>query len=175
MTYSKISVLALFMLPLGYDASAQISNQPFSFRNQGGSPGISLGGREAILNEKIQGVHPDNLLRTPGGELLYVQEGPGSGAFVSYPGVGQTIPNYRGTSFREYHPEMKAGYFNGFFLPSFYGASYPAYSSSSISPSGAMVSTWTGRVTSGGMPLSYMEGNVVDGWTGQVLLMGTAP
>ncbi len=168
-TFARIAVSAL-LLPLPFAAIAQMSNQPFSFRN-GGGVGMSVGGREAIINDKILGSRPDNLVRGPGGELLDVQKGPGGVALVSYPGTGQFIPQYRGISFREYHPEMAAGTFNGFFMPSMYSSSY-LYSSPSTS--GATVSTWTSRVISGGMPISYQEGNVVDSWTGQALIMDTA-
>lgn len=168
--YSSTSALVLVMLLAG-TASAQLSNQPFSFKNANGGLGMSVGGREAILNEKIQGIRPDNLVRAPNGELLEVQKGRDGSAFVSYPGTGQAIPQYRGTSYREFNPEIAAGVFNAYSLGGFTG--YVGNASVSA-PSGATVSTWTSRVTSGGMPISYTDGNVVDGWTGQVLVMGTA-
>lgn len=174
--FTKTPVFSLSVMPLllfNNVAIAQMSNAPFSFRNSpGGEAGMSVGGRQAIINEKIMDLRPDNLLRAPGGELLDVQKGPGGSAITSYFGTGQIIPQYRGTGFQGNHPEMAVGVFNGYFLPLTFTSSYDP--SSGLLFSGATVSTWTSRVISGGLPLSYLDGNVVDSWTGQVLIMNTA-
>lgn len=165
--------IALFILPALFfsaAANAQMGNQPFSFGNaQGG--GMSVGGKQAIINEKALGIAPNTLLRGSGGELLDVQNGPGGSVLTSYSGTTHSIPGYKGVSIQEAHPDMTVGIFNGFFLPTLYSTGYSPYSTSVGTLSGATISTWTSRVTSGGMPLSYLTGNAVDGWTGQVLIM----
>lgn len=173
--YARITAFTFLALLLSNAVIAQINNQPYSFGRSGRGVGISVGGREAIINEKIHGVHPDNMIRTPAGELLEVYKGPGGTAFAIYPGTGRFIPEYHGTSFREYSPDIAVGIFNPFFMPASYGSGYVAYPYSYSSSSGATVSTWTARVSSDGMPISYQEGNVVDSWTGQVLIMRAAP
>lgn len=167
--YLTLPTLTLSVMPLLFLSSlahGQMGNAPFTFKNSpDGGVGMSVGGREAITNDKLYNMRPENLLRGPDGTLLNVQKGPGGIAIVSYPN-GQIIPQYRGTDFRGGHQEMAAGVFNGYFLPSMSG-----YNPYWKMHSGATVSTWTSRITSDGMPLSYMEGNVVDMWTGQVLIM----
>lgn len=167
----RIAILTLPLLFISPIAGAQMSNAPFSFHNNpGGGVGMSVGGRQALINEKILGATPDNLVRGPSGELLDVQKGPGGSAITSHPGTGQVIPQYRGTGFQGNQSEMAREAFTGYFLPFMFAISYAP---SSDMHSAATVSTWTSRVLSGGMPISYLDGNVVDSWTGQVLIMNT--
>lgn len=145
-------------------AQAQLNNAPFSFSN-GGGPGMSVGGRQAILNEEVRGERPDNLLRAPSGELLEVEQVRGRSALVTEPGTTRFIPQYRGGSFRS--ADMRAGVFNGFFSPTL----FPRYSPFIVPLSGATINTWTSRVAYG-VPVYATEGNVVDLWTGQVFTTG---
>ncbi len=156
--------VALLLLALQPDmASSQLIGEPFSFPTSSGGPGMSIGGRQAILNEKLFGQRPDNLLRSPStGELLTVEKGPGGSAFARYSGSDVFLPQFR-TSFRQNDPSMAAGIFNGFFLSSI---GMPVFFPNPYS--GASVSTWTARVSSG-MPVSYGDQNVVDEWTSQVI------
>jgi hypothetical protein len=166
-------VLALAFLSVsGSGAVAQLNNMPYAFRGTAdGSVGMSVGGRQAILNQQISGITPANLVRGVNGQLLDVQKSAGGTAIVSYPGTGQTIPQFYGTSYREGRPDISVGTFNSFFVPGS-GAS-GGYSSVSHIHSGATVSTWTGRVITGGAPVSYLgEGNSVDSWTGGVHTLG---
>lgn len=110
--------LALLLLPLAFlpvgAAEAQLNNRPFSFGTPDGSPGMSFAGRQAIINQKLQGATPDNLLRGPGGSLVSVEKGPGGVAIVQ-DSSGAPLPGFRGTSWR--NPGDFAGSFNGFFVP----------------------------------------------------------
>lgn len=168
---SKATMAALCTLPLlcfANSASAQISNAPYSF-NKGAGSGMSLGGRQAIINEKLYREHPDNIVRSANGELLDVTKGPGDSAFVSYSGTGNIIAPYRGIGFSYGSPLMSAGAFNYFFAPTA-STYYTAYSAPARLSSWASVSTWTSSVTSGA-PVSFTQGDTVDGWTGQAWML----
>lgn len=161
------SLLFLLLLcGLGGAASAQMNNRPYAFKTITGGVGMSMGGKQAILNQKIYGVSPENMVRAPDGVLLDVQKGPGGAAIVSTEGGG-FIPSYRGTSFRGNNTDMAVGVFNSYFTPgvSDSGGGGSAYAHAHA---GAVISTWTARVTSGGQPVSYLPGNTVDTWTGMV-------
>ncbi len=142
---------------------AQLNNKPFSFKmSPGGGVGMSLGGRQAIINQKVLGVTPGTLVRGADGQLLDVTKGPGKSAIISHEGGG-TIPSFRGRSFRGGNVDMAVGVFNSFFSSRSGGGS----SGSSIASvhSAAVVDTWTGRVVTGGMPVSYLPSSSVDNWT----------
>lgn len=141
-----------------------ISNEPFSFRGAPGGVGISIGGQQAILNKEIFNQHPDNMVRDPAGRLLSVTEGPGESAFVSYPGTGTFIPQFR-TSWKSSRQLGAAIAGNNYYQPAIF---FSSADSIVAAPSGATVSTWTARVSSGDMPISYLQSNVIDNWTGQV-------
>ncbi len=164
-----LAILLLSLMPA--TAQAQLNNRPFSFNTPSGSVGMSLGGRQAIINDKLFNVHPDNLVRGTGGVLVDVAKGPGNSAITFRYGTGESIPGFRGTSFRGDNTDMAAGVFNAYFSPS-------AGKSSGLNTyahihTGATVSTWTARITSGGVPVSYLgAANPVDAWTGQVHSMG---
>ncbi|MFZ4761770.1 MAG: hypothetical protein ACOYK8_03020 [Alphaproteobacteria bacterium] len=167
---AKFCFLTLSLWMIAQASSvAQMDNRPYSFNNNGS--GMSIGGREAIIYEKILGIHPDNLLRGTNGELLDVQKGPGGIAFATEKGTGVYLPQYRGTSWQGNIEGQGAGIFNGFFLPTILTISEDnSYGAGNFQAS-ATVSTWTSRVISGGMAPAFMNNNVVDSWTGQVLMM----
>lgn len=158
---------SLMLLSANIANGQLISNKPFSFRGSNGGVGMSTGGKQAILNDKIFDSRPENMVRAPDGELLSVQKGAGDSAFVSYPGTGQFIPQYKGESYKGDGFEMGVGIFNGFFLPigKNVGFFYPENSSTAIS-------TWTARVISGGIPVFYQGDNdSVETWTGNVFML----
>lgn len=143
---------------------AQFNNKPFSFNTPSGSPGMSAAGKQAILNNEISGIRPDNLLRATDGSLLSVRKGKGGVPIVSYEG-GSVIPSFRGSSFRGDNESWSAGVFNSFFEAHESDLRAPSYAQIHT---GAVISTWTGRIASD-MPVSYMPANSVDSWTGMVI------
>lgn len=147
------------ILFLAGTAQAQLINRPFSFNTPSGGVGMSIGGRQAILNDKILGSRPDNLVRGADGQLITVISGPGRSAISSIEGGG-TIPGYRGRSFRDGNPGMSAGAFNAYFVPGSSGGGVGP-----VLESGATINTWTGRIITG-MPVSYTPSSSVDTWTG---------
>lgn len=164
-----IVAAACIMVSAPHTASAQLNNKPFSFSRSTDGIGMSQGGRQAILNDKIFNTRPDNLIRGNGGLLLDVTEGPGKSATVFFLGTNTVIPGYHGTSYKgDNNPMMEAGVFNSFFVPSS-GSSIVSGFGAEISA--AVVNTWTSRVISGGAPMSYNNGSLVDIWTGQVFAM----
>lgn len=130
---------------------------------------MSLGGREAILNDKLFGAQPRNLVRDQNGVLLEIVQGPGKSAIARYPGTGTLIPSWHGSSFRGGNQEMAVGIFNEFFVPHDYSANN-GFTGGELSS--AAVSTWTARVISGGVGVSYNGDSLVDIWTGQVFTLG---
>lgn len=76
-------------------AEAQQNNRAFSFNGSGGGSGMSFGARQAIVNQQVLGITPNQLVTGPGGVLLNVQRGPGGSAIVSTLG-GTVIPSFRG-------------------------------------------------------------------------------
>jgi len=161
----KIAVLSMCVLMGASGVSnAQQNNQPYAFKNSPNGIGMSIGGQQAILNQQISGAAPKNMLRDRSGFLLDVQEIGGQTAVVTYNGTTQTIPRYKGTSFREHSPMMTVGMFNAYFSPS---RSAGLNIASSPISTNTMVNTWTARVVSG-MPVSYQDNNSVETWTGQV-------
>lgn len=163
-----VFAMAAFAASISVPADAQLlSNRPFAFKNRiGGGVGMSIGGRQAILNEELFGATPDNLVRGPVGELLDVTEAGRGAAVVNVPG-SSFIPGFRGADFRRGTVGMSVGAFNSFFVPKADGtlAIFPFESSSSDT-----VNTWTGRVISG-TGVSFRAGNPVDVWTSLVFGM----
>jgi hypothetical protein len=157
----SVATATIMVVAAGGAAFAQLNNAPFSFKNTpDGSAGMSIGGRQAIINEKVLGETPDNLHRAPDGRLLDVTKAPGGSAIASYEGGG-FIPGYHGRSFREGNRSMYAGVFNSFFTPSYYNNSYYTdYQTTSV------ISSWTYAVVAGDMPFSFYTNNSpVDSWT----------
>src|ERR1035437_428616 len=158
---AAMAVALALMAPAG----AQQNNRPFSFGNSSSGMGMSTGGRQAILNQKIMNSAPDNLLRGPNGELVDVTRGPGNSAIVSFEGGG-FIPEYHGTGFRGDNASMQAGIFNPYFIPRYAGSSYGEYDYSQFQTA-AIINAWVGAVAAGNMPAAfYGAGNSVDFWTG---------
>lgn len=167
MTYRIIfaACLSAFLLTTaGNTVMAQMNNRPFSFNTPGGGPGISMGGRQAILNNELFGATPDNLVRGDNGILLEVTKIDGNSAIVRFEG-GSTIPSFRGTSFRGDNDSWTAGSFNAFFEPRGNNSFVRSYAAM---PTGSVISTWTGRVASN-MPVSFSPSSPVDLWTGMVM------
>ncbi len=168
MSHKTVTIITVFtaliiVLAMIGSARAQMDNKPFSFRNSpGGGPGMSTGGRQAILNEKIFGSSPRNLQRGPDGRLLDVTRGPRRSAIVSFEGDGGFIPRFRGTSFRGDNPFMQVGIFNGFFGPSHDRGSfsYNDFQTTSI------INSWVMSVAQGDAPAHYYGGgSTIDSWT----------
>ncbi len=147
--------MAMFAL-FAADAVAQMNNRPFSF---GGGPslGISNAGKQAILQQKLDGSTPDNIRRSASG-LITITRGPGNNA-IARGADGATIPGFRGTSRAV---SGGVGIFNPFFLGSS-GRSSGSFSFASRHTSNA-ISGWTSMVTGS----RYRGGNSVDAWTSQV-------
>jgi len=143
-------------LSLGGIAHAQQNNRPFNFPSAGGM-GISSAGKQAILNQQLTGVAPDNLARDSDGVLVEVERGPG-GIPISKSSGGSAVavlaPRKR--------PPWSNGVdqFNSFFVK-FDGL---AFRSEIGTTSGQMVDSWTGSVYG----LITVGGNSVDQWTGMV-------
>jgi hypothetical protein len=154
---------AIIAMTMSGPAGAQLNNKAFAFRNSPGGIGMSYAGKQAILNEKVQGISPDNMQRGPNGILLDVTKEPGHSAIVGYEGNAGFIPGFRGTDFRGGNPYMQAGMFNGFFAPAYPGKSTYTYNDYQTA---AVINSWTAAVTSGYMPFSYYNANgPVDSWT----------
>lgn len=159
---SSLAAVVIATFFLGFmttDASAQMSNKPFSFSGGGSSLGMSSAARQAILNQKLTGATPDNLIRGPNGALLEVTRGPGSTA-VTRDQAGVAIPGFRG---RGNVAGGGVGLFNNFFYGST-GRRSGAYTFASRI-TGDAIAGWTGMVSGGRV---YSGGNSVDAWTSQV-------
>lgn len=156
-----MGIVSFLLLPTY--VQGQLNNKPFSFNTPSGMPGMSIGGMEAVLNDKILGMRPENMVRGTDGRLLTLMEGPGNSAIVSYPG-GSFIPGYKGSGYAEGNSLMSAGAFNPYFVTreETQGGFYAM-----MVTSGDTINTWTGRIVSGS-PVSYAPYNSVDSWTGMV-------
>ncbi len=165
-TTTTLIALAFIMANFAGEAHAQLNNKPFSFSNSSRGIGMSVGAQQAIINSKINNIQPKNLVRGSSGELLDVQQGPGRTAIVTRQGTNEFIPQFRGSSFRGDNLNMSVGVFNAYFSPSSARTGMPIMA---MVRSGATVSTWTGRVVSGGVPVSYTANNSIEDWTGQVM------
>lgn len=155
-----IAVIGLSAAP----AFAQLQNSPFSFRNNpSGGIGMSPGGRQAILNDKLLDRTPSVILRDPSGQLLSLREGPDNSAIVAVPG-GNFIPGYRGRDFRRPGSGMGVGVFNAYFLPrrDRSGGAYAVQADSAD-----LINTWTLRVMADGSA-GLGVGGPVDLWTAMV-------
>lgn len=138
---------------------AQMDNRPYSFPNSPGGLGMSDGGRQAIINQKILDGTPDNLLRGPDGLLLDVIKGPGNVVILRREDNGGFVPRYRGNDFRGGNADMQAGVFNLFFSPSYSGRSPYTYADYQTA---AVIGAWIASVTPG---LPYDPANTVTSWT----------
>lgn len=84
-----VFLIALLVSSLSFEASAQMSNKPFSFKYRGGageSVGMSTAHKQLILERELQGRAPDNpVIRDFSGALLEVERRNGGQAFVRSP------------------------------------------------------------------------------------------
>ncbi|WP_316977036.1 hypothetical protein [Shumkonia mesophila] len=82
-------LIALVVTALSFEASAQMSNKPFSFKYRGGageSVGMSTAHKQLILERELQGRAPDNpVIRDFSGALLEVERRNSGQAFVRSP------------------------------------------------------------------------------------------
>ncbi len=160
-----LALLSVFTIStLGNASLAQMNSKPFSFSTPGGGLGMSIGGKQAILNNEISGAAPGNMLRADDGSLLSVVKGKGGVPVVSYEG-GSVIPSFRGGSFRGDNESWSIGVFNTFFEARKNDSLTSTYAQMQT---GAVISTWTGRIASN-LPVSYTPANSVDTWTGMVM------
>lgn len=143
---------------------AQMNNEPYSFKGAGS--GMSIGGKQALLNQKILGQTPDNLLRSLDGQLLTVDRGPGHAAIVSIPGEGNFLPGYK-TDYKQGRSDLNAGVFNSFFDS---GDGYTGYALMGAPGTSAVINAWTRYAGYDGHNYSaiYAPQNSVDVWTGMV-------
>ena len=103
--------------------------------------------------------------------MLNVTEGVGTSVIVTPQGSATIIPAYKGTSYKGNNGAMSAGAFNAYFVPSSDGNGGSSYVYSPfVASSSQTVSTWTSRVATGGYPVSYSPGSVVDNWTSMVFI-----
>jgi hypothetical protein len=86
--------LALAIGGVAGSAQAQLFSEPYQFGRGGGhGPGMSIGYREAILDEQLTGNRPEFFVRDGFGQLLDVERGPEGLAVVRsrpstiYPGA----------------------------------------------------------------------------------------
>lgn len=153
-----VLVIAVSALVVTAEASAQMNNKPFSFGSSGSSLGMSNAARQAILNKKLTGATPDNIMRGPGGALIEVTKGPNNIAIATGQD-GVVLQGYRG----------RGGVFiggAGLFNPYFYGSTSGRSSYSIASRiTGNAISGWTGMVS--GRPV-VSSGSSIDAWTSQV-------
>lgn len=146
-------------------AYAQLDNKPYSFKNSpGGGVGMSVGGRQAIINEKLFDSTPHNLQRGPDGSLVDVTEGPGKSAIIFRNGTTSVIPGFSGTSFRGQNALMQVGVFNPYFASDFNSTSLPGIAYSQFYTTSA-INSWTGSVSSQALLFSPNGGSPVDKWT----------
>lgn len=148
---------AVFLLPTA--ASAQMSNKPYSFGTPGQGAGMSVAGKQAIMNQKLYGSTPDVLLKSPDGRLLGVSKAPGELAIVTTPG-GEIVPSYRGRSIT-----ADTGWQAGAFNPYFFGSRDNGVSFDVSVSSTDTVSAWTNQVFGGSSASSRSS---VDVWTDMV-------
>lgn len=168
---SRMIAMTLGAVLLGDVAMAQMQNRPFAFRNSGpGGVGMSVGGKQAILNQEFTGAQPEVLVRDASGQLLDVRRGRDGLAIVREPGGGNFIPGFRGSGFRAGAVGMSVGAFNAFFVPR-RGSNLsflPMQASSTET-----VTVWTARVVTDSSVMSGRN-NPVDIWTGYVFTLPVA-
>ncbi len=139
-------------------AGAQMNNKPYSFGS--GPIGISKAGRQAIIDQKLNGSTPDNLFRDGFGNLQSATRGPEGVPILTDRAGIQDV----GRAGRHSPLGQDPGRFNSFFVK-LHGSSngLPPESSSS----GQMIDGWTGNVQG----IATIGGNSVDVWTGMVYFL----
>lgn len=157
------------LLMTSQPAMSQMDNRPFQFRQSGGL-GMSTGGRQAILQEKLRNQRPDNLVRR-NGVLVDVVEGPGGAAIVQNQGAA-FVPNARRGGFRA--DGAAVGVFNPFFRNGGGGSSGASPAIPAMYHSSTALTGWTHAVASEShMPsvASNATSSVIAAWTQQVYLL----
>lgn len=156
LSLTGVLVVAVSMFLMTAGASAQMNNKPFSFSG-GSSLGMSSAAKQAILNQKLTGSTPDNIMRGPSGALITVTRGPNNVAIATGQD-GVVLQGYhgRGGAFGG-----GAGLFNSYFLGNS-GQRSGGYTFASRL-TGNAIAGWTSMVSGGGA--SYSGGNSVDAWT----------
>lgn len=144
-------------------AQAQAGNLPY----QSGGAGISTGARQAILNARLLGSTPRNLVRGPDGSLLDVSRR-GSQAFLRSPETGAILPG--GSPGRGWSTGLGTGLGWGGLASAYGGALSQRYARGSSAESMmqwiSMLDMGSGRSYSGGFSVSE-TGGPIDQWTGQ--------
>jgi hypothetical protein len=156
LSLTGVLVVAVSLFLVTAEASAQMNNKPFSFGSGGSSLGMSSAARQAILNKKLTGQTPDNIMRGPGGALITITKGPGSNAIATGQD-GVTLQGYHG---RGLALSGGVGIFNPYFLGSTSQRSGGYTIASRLT--GNAIAGWTSMI-GGGAP--YNNGDSIDAWT----------
>jgi hypothetical protein len=139
-------------------ADAQMGTRPFSFDTMSGA-GMSIAGRQAIIEKELFGSTPNVLLKSDDGRLLGLHHGPGSTALVTSP-EGEFLPSYRGRGVKR---PLRAGEFNEYFRGSS-GYSAPH----NVGSTTETIDSWTATVISGRPHPGYSS---IEQWTSMVYLL----
>jgi len=156
LSFTGVLVVAVSLFFLAADASAQMNNKPFSFKGGGSSLGMSAAAKQAILNKKLTGVTPDNIMRGPGGALIEISRGPNNVA-IARGQDGVTLQGYHGRG-----GVLSGG--AGLFNPFFYGSSGQRSGSFTFASqlTSNAIAGWTSMVGGG---VVQGGGNSIDAWT----------
>ncbi|NIZ03873.1 hypothetical protein [Thalassospira lucentensis] len=160
--FLSISTFLLIVFAcLPFDAHAQLNNKPYSFGTPDGSVGMSRAAKQAIINDQLFNVRPQNMLRGLTGELLSVEKSKGGTALVR-DSAGATLPGYRGTNV--FGSGQFAGAFNSYFV-SDSTVDRPPYNLHARDA----INGWINLVDTRGVPLiSYGAPSPIDAWTSMV-------
>lgn len=152
----------------GASALAQ-SNQPY---RPGGGTGLSIGARQAIINERLFGSRPTALIRSPGGLLFGIQR-ENNQALLQSPEGGAFLPGTRPNS--RWPTGLGTGL--GWGGASFGGGAFYA-GSAGLGTSGVSLTTWISMLPSGGIGSGQGNrlavGNTatpIDSWIRQLALI----
>ena len=108
-----VLVGALCTAGFSADGQAQFNNKPYSFNTPTGAPGMSRAARQAIINDQVYNLRPDNMLRSANGGLLSIEKSKGGSAIVRT-SDGEVLPGYRGSSISG--GGVSVGVFNPYFM-----------------------------------------------------------
>lgn len=158
LTFMGVLVVAVSLFLVTAEASAQMSNKPFSFSNGGSSLGMSSAARQAILNQKLTGATPDHITRGPGGALVTITRGPSNTAIATGQD-GVVLQGYRG---RGTALSGQVGIFNPYFLGNSSQRSGAYTLASRLT--GNAIAGWTSMVGAGGASY-HSTGDSIDAWT----------
>ena len=176
---------ALLLMTLGIvlafsaaDASAQMFNQPFSFKSRGGlggsgnSVGMSTAYRQMILERELLGRAAKNpLVRDYSGALLEAQRGNSGQAFIR----SQTSSFIPGTGSRGFATSgSRLGYAYGLGSSGSSDSSYGLVDFMQATPVQDVMASWISELDGrGGMPGAYHPSGAIsmDAWIGQLYLL----